>query len=431
MSQSSSTTWLPPALSLLLVGWGANQFASMLAFYQDAYGYTQLTVTSMLGIYVAGLLPALLIGGRFSDRLGRRKTSVVALLTTIIASVLMIGGVWAGSFIFLGRLLAGVATGLAMAATSSWVKEFSQAPWNPNTPVGAGARRASLFTAGGFWLGPVSSGLLANFAPAPEILPYLTHIVLCLPFLIILSRLPETRLTADTGGAGRGASSPEAYPGASRRFWTIVGPGAPWVFGAGTIGFAVVPALMASLGEQLLLYSTIAVAVTLGSGVLVQPLARRLDKPDSARASLTALALSITGLLLGIGAGLWQNPWMGLLASTLLGAGYGLMLVASMLETQRTASAEHLGSAMGTYYTLAYAGFLAPTVLAFFALWFSEFALLIAVVALGVVSFVTILVNSRRHLSRPAAVGQRVPTGAEGPSGIPRTASRSAPGGPA
>src|SRR5699024_7251131 len=163
----STPSWLPPALSLLLIGWGANQFASLLVFYQEAYGFSQLTVTSMLGIYVGGLIPALLVGGKVSDRLGRKRASIVALLTATIASVVTACGAWSAFFIFAGRLLAGVATGVAMAATSSWVKELSQAPWDQRSGDGAGARRASLFTAGGVWLGPVVSGLLASFAPAP------------------------------------------------------------------------------------------------------------------------------------------------------------------------------------------------------------------------------------------------------------------------
>src|SRR5699024_4526467 len=158
-----------------------------------------------------------------------------------------------------------------------------------------------------------------------------------------------------------GVTESEAYPDASRRFWRIVGPGAPWVFAAGTIGFAVVPALMTSLGDQLLLYSTVAVAITLGSGVAIQPFARKLGRGGSACGSIISMSVSIIGLLLGILAGMEQIPAVGLAASGLLGAGYGLMLVSGVLETQRTTAADALGAGMGKFYTLAYAGFLAPT----------------------------------------------------------------------
>ena len=401
MPQSSSKTWVSAALALLLVGWGANQFASLLPFYQGAYGFSQLSVNSMLGVYVAGLIPALLVGGRFSDRLGRKGASVLALLLTMVASATMIIGASSELMLYVGRLLAGVATGVAMAATSSWVKELSQPPWNTQAAEGSGARRASLFTAAGFLMGPVVSGVIANFAPAPQILPYVTHIVLCLPFVAILARVPETRAGDLCSTAGPAASTKEAYPGASRRFRRVVAPGAPWVFGAGTVGFAVVPGLL-DLGEHQLLYATTAVALTLGSGVLVQPLARRLSTTESARASLTAMGVTVLGLVAAAATAMLQNLWLGLLASILLGTGYGLMLVAGMMETQLATAPEHLGSAMGAFYTLAYAGFLAPTVLAFFAQWTSETALLVAMVGLAVISFVVMLFNSTKHLSSHA-----------------------------
>src|SRR5699024_12266472 len=92
----------------------------------------------------------------------------------------------------------------------------------------------------------------------------------------------------------------------------------------------------------------------------------------AARASLCALGLTLAGLGAGITAGAAQLPWLGLASSALLGAGYGLMLVAGMLETQRTTAPQHLGAAMGRFYALAYAGYLAPTILAVFALWVAE-----------------------------------------------------------
>jgi MFS family permease len=402
--------WLPPCLSLLMVGWGANQFASMLAFYRQEHGFSELAVTSMLGIYVAGLLPALLLGGPASDRAGRRRVAMCAVGLSVLASVAMMFGIVHPFPLFIGRLMAGVATGLAMAATTSWVKELSQPPWDAGRLLGAAARRASLSTTAGFWLGPVASGLVANWAPAPELLPYLVHVVLCLPLVWILARLPETTAAANHSGcgavpaAGPGSAAPSEPVGHERRFRAVVAPAAPWVFGAGTIGFAVVPGMITDLGEARLLYTTAAVALTLGAGVLVQPLARRLDTAHSARAVLVALSIVLAGLLLGILSAAVQDPWLGLAASALLGAGYGLMLVAGLLETQRIAPPSRLGALTGRYYTLSYLGFLAPTVLAFLALWFDPLGLMVAVTVLCLLSIAVVAVNSRRCLPVPSEV---------------------------
>lgn len=397
MSQTTPSQvrlWMPVALSLLLVGWGANQFASLLAFYREAHGFSAITVTSILGIYVAGLIPALLLGGPYSDARGRRRVTLMALGLSLVASIIMTFGILAAWPLFLGRFLAGVATGLAMAATTSWVKELSQAPYSPNAPHGIGARRASLAAAGGFWLGPVVSGLMANFLPLPEIAPYAFQALLCIPFIVIAMRIPETR--PNTGAAVARFSWPSSAKDA--RFTSVVSPSAPWVFGAGTLGFAVMPALLTDLGDWRLLYATAAVALTLGSGVVIQQFAKKWDDPHSARGVLVALYASLVGLGLMIVTLTLQNPWVGLLGCVVLGSGYGLMLVGGLLETQRIAPPNQLGALTGVYYTYAYLGYLAPTVLSFLALWFSESSLIGVLIALCIWSIIVVSINSRKHL---------------------------------
>nr|WP_255727196.1 MULTISPECIES: MFS transporter [unclassified Nesterenkonia] len=381
-----------------MIGWGANQFASMLSFYQSSYGISRLSVTLMLSIYIVGLLPALLLGGSWSDRSGRKWITLAALILAMLGSVAMIIGAWLPPWIFLGRLLSGVATGIAMAATTSWIKELSLPPWDPAASVSSGARRASLFITGGFCIGPVVSGILATYAPASAVFPYATHIVLCTPLVFMLLWSPETRSAASGFRTATDAVDQLwEYAAAPTRFRTVIIPAAPWVFGSGTIGFAVVPQLMASSSNPVL-HSTITVGVTMGSGVAVQSLGRKLDTPKSAKAIITALCLSLIGLVLALATLLSQSLWIGLLASSLLGAGYGLMLVAGTLEMQRLASPQHLGGAMGKFYALAYSGFLVPSIVSVAALFFSDKSILLAIAILACVTITAIAINSSRNV---------------------------------
>lgn len=391
-------TWLPAGLAILMVGWGANQFASLLAVYRQApHGLSELAVTAILGVYVAGLIPALLRGGRVSDQRGRKSITLVAIGISIVASLLMVGGAWITPLLFVGRFLAGIATGLAMAATTSWVKELSQAPYD-TAAVGTGARRASLLTAAGFWLGPVVSGLLAALAPAPEILPFLVHIALCIPLIVVVRALPETH---DHPSAARVVTATDEELALARaRFSKVVAPAAPWVFGAGTIGFAVVPAYLTANGANRLLYSTICVAVTLGFGVLIQSLARRLHDPYSARAILSGLLIVGGGVALLAGAMALNSLVLGVVASAFFGSGYGMILVAGLIETQHLSPPGQLGRYTGRYYTFAYLGFLAPTVLAFLGQWISPTWQLVLIAILLAVSLGTVLVNSRTAIEQ-------------------------------
>ncbi|MFC5129095.1 MFS transporter [Paeniglutamicibacter kerguelensis] len=388
--------WFPAALSLTMVGWGANQFVSLLVYYRQHHGFSEVLVTSMLGIYVAGLVPALLLGGRYSDRTGRKRVTIFAVSLSMAASVAMMGAVFGAAPLFVGRLMAGTATGLTMAAATSWVKELSQAPWDLKSVPGSGARRASLLTAAGFWLGPVAGGLLAAWAPAPEVLPYAVHILLCVPLLVILARLPET-LTRQHSQASRSAGEPHHGEG-RRRFRLVVAPAAPWVFAAGTTGFAVIPAVVPGLGDGRLAYATAAVAITLGCSVLIQPLARRVDTVRNARSLLTGTGVVLIGLCLVLLAILLASPALGLVASATLGSGSGLLMVGGLLEIQRAAEPHELGALTGYFYTLAYAGFLAPTIVAFLAQWIGGAWILAGMVLLCAASLGMVAINSRKHL---------------------------------
>ncbi|WP_271395537.1 MFS transporter [Neomicrococcus lactis] len=391
--------WLGAALSLLMVGWGANQFASLLALYRQEHGISELAVTAMLGIYVLGLIPALLRGGTLSDQRGRAGLTRLALVLAVVASVLMIGGsVWLW-LLFVGRFVAGVATGLAMAVTTSWVKELSQAPYD-DAAFSTGAQRGSLYSASGFMLGAIVAGLLASFAPLPQVLPYAVHIALSLVMLAVIRALPET--LHPHRQAAHAALPTEDVALSKRRFARVVGPAAPWVFGSVTTGFAVVPAFMANYGVNRLLYATACVGLVQGFGVLIQPLARKLDTPTSARALLVGMSTSAAGLGI-LALAMWlESPALGLLASTVLGCAYGTLMVSGLLETQRLAPVGQLGSYNGKYYTIAYIGFLGPTILAFVGQWLSPWWQLglLAVLLLG--SIVAVAANSRTALPRTA-----------------------------
>ncbi|MBO0596237.1 MFS transporter [Nesterenkonia sp. E16_7] len=398
MLPNSRRRWLPPAVTLFLIGWGANQFASMLTFYQGNFGFSRLTVTLMLSVYIFGLVPALLISGGWSDKYGRKRITFIALLVAVFGSVAMVIGAWWSPWIFPGRLLSGVATGIAMAATTSWIKELSQPPWDAAADVTSGARRASLFVTGGFFTGPVVSGLLAAYAPAPAVIPYGTHIALCIPLIFLLLQSPETRATQR--GVPRTHDRDRqlwAYVRAPSRFRTVILPAAPWAFGSGTIGFAVVPQLLISPSSPIL-HSTLSVGLTMGCGVAVQSLGRKIDTPTSARSIIIALIVSFVGLIFALMAALLQITMIGFIASGVLGCGYGLLLVSGALETQRLSAPQHLGEAMGKFYALAYTGFLAPSIISLFALEYSDTTIIIILLLISASTITYISLNSRNNL---------------------------------
>ncbi len=381
--------WLGAAAALFAIAYGANQFSSLMVMYREQAHYSAVTVAAFFGVYAAGLVPGLLLGGPASDRWGRRRLLLPSVVVSAPASgVLALGGVAAVSqpALYSGRFVFGAVTGVAMAVGTSWVKELSQAPWDPAADAGAGARRAALALSAGFGVGPLVAGVLAQWAPLPMELPYLVHIVLTLAVVVAVLRVPETR----PAGAFRTGLRVRLPP----RFRRVVVPMAPWAFGAPALSFAVQPA---ALGSRLagfgLVYATLLTTVTLGLGVVVQSWARRISPVTGSRSGLAAL---VAGLLVAAGAAALGSPALAVAASAVLGTAYGLLLVAGLVEVQRMAEPAQLGGLTAVYYALTYVGFVLPVLLAALTGAAGYPVLLVGVALLALTSLAVVIRNGAR-----------------------------------
>ena len=394
---ASGRLWVPVALAMFCCGWGGNQFTPLLLMYRRLGGYSEVTVDAFLAAYVVGLVPGLLVTGSLSDRYGRRSLMLVGTVSSVVASALLTAGALGPVPIFAGRLLTGIAVGIAMAVGSSWLKELSQPPFDPAADPGSGARRASLSLTAGFGLGAGVAGVMAQWLPLPMVLPYLAHVAIGLPAVFVLVRVPETRTGARTTAS---LLADLRVPAAGhRRFLRVVLPMAPWVFGAAGVAYAVTPQLVSGrLGDHGLIYATALTVFTLGAGVLVQPLARRLDSQSTARAIIVAMTLMAVGMVMSTVNAALLSPWLGLAGAVVLGGAYGIAVVSGLLEIQRIARPDDLAGLIGVYYALSYLGFLLPTVLAALAP-LASYAVMLGVVTLVALACLMIIVRgSRAHL---------------------------------
>jgi MFS family permease len=395
--ETGTHAWIPVAATMFAIGWGANQFVSLLVAYRERSGFSVGTVDALVGAYALGLVPALLVLGPVSDRRGRATVLRVAVLLSLVATVvLMVGDLWA---LYAGRLLAGLASGAAFAAGSAWVEELSSGRWDPTARAGAGARRAAMALTAGFCLGPVVAGLIAQWAPAPLITAYVPHLLVVLAVLVPLWRAPET-VSPDTGATGSAWARLRVHSATDRRFLRTVAPVAPWVFAAATTSIAVLPGLVTATTEGWTVAFNAAVAgITLGTGFAVQPLGRRLAARSPRRGVTVGLAALVAGFGTAAAAAATAWPALVVLAAVLLGTGYGFCLVAGLLQTQHIAPAGELAGLTAVYYALTYAGFAAPVVLALLASAVAYPTLLLGMAGLVALTLATVLAGRRRGLT--------------------------------
>lgn len=372
--------------------WGGNQFTPLLVMYRDA-GYSAFTVNALLGAYVLGLVPGLLLTGTLSERFGRRPVALAGVSASLVASLLLAAGMFGIGWIAAGRLITGFGVAVAMAVGTTWVTELSD---RAGAAPGTGARRAAFCLTAGFALGAAVAGGLAQWGPAPMVVPYLVHALLTLTVLPFVFRVPETGTPGTPAGGQFGGLR---HP----RFRWVILPMAPWIFGSAAVAYAIMPQLVGHrVGQWNLLYSTALTVGTLVAGTLVQPLAKRLDRTSSARAVIASMMLMPLGLLVSMFAALVRSPVLALVAAIALGCAYGIALVSGLLELQRLAAPHELAALTGAYYALAYLGFLLPSLLSLLNSAAGYPVLLGGLALVALSGTAMILCHSRTHL--PARV---------------------------
>lgn len=335
---------------LLSTGWAANHFASLIPVLRVDEGLSHTVLDGVFGIYALGLLPGLLTGGAVSDRVGR---AVVVLPGALIASLgTLILLLWHDApGLMVGRLVVGIGAGLAIGAGTAWAADLRGK---------SGTVMAGVVLTSGFALGPLFSGLLAQFAAFPLATPFVVSTVLSVGSVAaaaVWSRTPApTKAAMFTQIPDRAERSGTGVKVAL--LWAL--PLAPWVFASATVSFVT---MTARLGDRYSgpLLPGFAAALTLGAGILVQTAARHRNWGP--QAGTTGAALAALGYCLVAVGG--AHPALGLfiVCALVLGTAYGLCLREGLLDLESLAPPASRGALTGIFYVGTYLGFGLPVLL--------------------------------------------------------------------
>ncbi|MFD3748423.1 MFS transporter [Nocardia sp. NPDC058633] len=357
---SATRAWLGVSAAMVAIAWGGNEFTPLLVMYK-AHGLALTAVDLLLFYYVLGIVPALLIGGPLSDRFGRRPLMLPAPLIAAAGSLLLAAGAASVPMLAAGRMLCGVALGLAMAVGGSWLKELSQPPF-AEAAAGTGARRSAMSLTAGFALGAGVAGTLAQWGPLPDSTAYLVNAALCVATAFWVARTPET--VTRPANPGRLREDLKIPAAGHRRFLRVAVPVALWLFTANATAYAVLPTLMLPRVQHApIAFSALVTMVTLSCGFAIQSVARRIDRPGTARAAVVALVLLTAGMVMAAWTAATLSIWVTLLTAVVLGSGYGIGLVAGLQQIERLAGPGDLAGLNAVFYSVSYLGFGVPAVL--------------------------------------------------------------------
>ncbi|MDN5919282.1 MAG: MFS transporter [Pseudonocardia sp.] len=336
---------------------GANLAAPLYAGYAQQFGFSTAVLSLIFAVYALVLIPSLLVFGQLSDALGRRPV-IAAGLVLAIAGLILFALATSVGWLFAARVVQGLGQGMMSGAATAALAEL----------VGGGnARRAALMAtiaqSGGAAVGVTLSGVLAQWAPAPKVLPYVVGMLACAAAAVSLRIVPETTGRGEAPVHGRIRVRRPRVPAEIRGPFLRVGitAGAVWAV-AGGLFLSVIPSYAGTLvlhTNNLALLGLVA-ALALGCSALAQLAARRGAPPAQAQAGgLILLALGLLGLVLSAPA---HSLTLLVTGSVIAGAGHGLAFLAAQDDLTRIAPPEQRAEISAAFYVCIYLGVSVPVI---------------------------------------------------------------------
>ncbi|TML52419.1 MAG: MFS transporter [Actinobacteria bacterium] len=177
-------------LAWLILMASANLASPLYHVYSERFSFSPLVLTAIFSTYAIVLVPALVLFGRLSDRLGRRPVLASGLGAACVGLILF-ASAQGEAWLFAARTVQGLAVAMVSGPATAALVELDPDGNRRRAALGAGLAQTL-----GSAVGPIFAGLLAEFLPYPLRLSYLVVLGLLVAAGIVVLRLPERRAGA-------------------------------------------------------------------------------------------------------------------------------------------------------------------------------------------------------------------------------------------
>lgn len=322
--------------------WGSGTPSLLYPVYAAAWHLTPTVITTVFAAYPLALVVMLFVAGGVSDRIGRRATMLAGLAAMAAATLAFLFATDL-AWLYVGRALQGVATGLALSAAGAALLDNDV----KRSPVRVGST-TMLANAAGLTLAAVVTGALVQYAPLPRHLTFAVLFALVLVAIVLVLLMPGT---SAAGGSWR--LQPITVPRHLRHTFLVAAIPVAVVFSVGalllSLGASMIRALLHSnnalVGGVMLSVLTVALAIV--------GLTFRSVPPHT--------AIVAGGLLAAAGVGLLQlSATTGSLpvfvgAGVVSGAAYGFSFSGGLRLINQAAPVAHRSGMLAALYFVAYA----------------------------------------------------------------------------
>ena len=322
--------------------WGSGTPSLLYPVYAAAWQLTPTVITTVFAAYPLALVVMLFVAGGVSDRIGRRATMLAGLIAMAAATLAFLFATDL-AWLYVGRALQGVATGLALSAAGAALLDNDV----KRSPVRVGST-TMLANAAGLTLAAVVTGALVQYAPLPRHLTFAVLLALVLVAIVLVLLMPTT-----TAAGGSWRLQPITVPRQLRHTFLVAAIPVAVVFSVG--------ALLLSLGASMireLLHSNNALVAGIMLSVLTVALAIvgltfRSVPPHTAIVAGGLLAAAGVGLL-QLSASTGSLPvFVG--AGVVSGAAYGFSFSGGLRLINQAAPVAHRSGMLAALYFVAYA----------------------------------------------------------------------------
>ena len=383
-------------LLALLLAWflaAASAPSPLYPIYQELWGFSPGVLTLVYGMYAFGALGALLLTGRVSDYVGRRRVTFLGLAVQLVAMLTFLGAQGV-EWLLVARLLQGVGTGMATGAISAWLVDL-QPPQNPR--VASVATGVALLA--GLGLGGLAASVLAAFGPDP------LHLVFWLLGAVNVFALGATAFLPDPIARQQGWRASVKLeidvPAAARAGFVAAAPSLIAMWAMAGLYLSLGPSLAFALaGGRNAVLGGLLIGALLGVAAVMSAVVRAAEPSALLERGSIVLVVGVAITIVAV-AGAWLVVLYG--GAVVAGIGLGAAFGGALRTIIPLATPERRAALLAATYVVIYLSFSVPAILAGLAvpaLGLRQTALIYGLVAIGLAAL-TLAAIARRRVGAP------------------------------
>jgi MFS family permease len=321
--------------------------------YRAEDGFTNADISLAVVAYDLPTLAALLVMGRLSNHLGRRRASIASLGLLLLGCLLLLNVHDVGTLLA-GRLLMGLGAGLASSNLTAYIVDAA-----PSRPAWLPSVASSQTPMLGLAVGAIASGALVQFGPWPRDLIYLIAVGLLLLSAVLIAISAET--VTPTPGVWRSLRPSVRVPAGVGRLLPVAAAVFLSTWATGAFYQAFMPALIEDqLHSRSSLVLGLVFAAYMAPSALGAPLGGRFKPAAAQRLGMIAFLAGMIGVITAIVTG---TLLVFIAATIVAGASQGIAISAATRGLLHGSSVADRAPIFSVIYLICYSAAAFPSLI--------------------------------------------------------------------